>query len=61
MNRHMEAVHYIHALLNCSELNMDDMEPGTAELIEEIHDWLDGAPMPAGRRLEWLPQPGTSR
>jgi hypothetical protein len=29
---------------------MDDMELETIELIEEIHDWLKVAPMPADRR-----------
>jgi hypothetical protein len=47
MHRHIEAVNYIHELLNCSELNMDDMEPETVELIEAIYDWLDEAPLPA--------------
>lgn len=51
MSREIEAIHYIHKLLDCTELNMDDMEPETVELIEEIHDWLDKAPMPAGTRL----------
>ena len=38
-------------LLDCTELNMDDMEPETVELIEEIHDWLDRTHMPAGTPL----------
>jgi len=38
MDRHIAAVNYIHELLNCSELNMDDMEPETVELIEAIYD-----------------------
>jgi hypothetical protein len=51
MSRDTEAIHYIHELLDCTELNMDDMEPETVELIEEIHDWLDRTPMPAGTPL----------
>jgi hypothetical protein len=52
MSREIEAIHYIRELLDCTELNMDDMEQETVELIEEIYDWLDRAPMPAGTRLQ---------
>ena len=48
MNRHIEAMNYIRELLNCCELNMDDMEAETVALIEEIHDWFDRALMPVG-------------
>ena len=44
-----EAINYIHELLNCCELNMDDMESQTVELIDEIRNWLDGTATPASR------------
>jgi hypothetical protein len=52
VKRHTEAVAYLYELLQCCELNMDDMDPTTLELIEEIHGWLDDVQMSTGRNTE---------
>lgn len=42
MNELQEAKRLLSALLECCELNMDDMEPETRELIGEVYYFLTG-------------------
>lgn len=35
-----EAIRFVQKLLGCCELNLDDMEPGTREVVREASSWV---------------------